>query len=268
MRILLLVACFVFSLSGAELTYSGSSTIGQTFFPVLAKQFEHKSSHRFKSIENPGSGRGVAALIAGHTDIAGISSPISSSMREANLRFFIVGYDAIAVITHASNPITSLTLQEVADVFSGKITNWKSLGGNDAPIDVVVEILADKRATQIVFTEIVFHTKTLVGTYAPVLTEIDMPAQMAEYVAQNPHAIAPVSMVFTQNQPNLSPLAINGVAPTNEAISNGSYPISRPLILLTKPDMPLHVREFIEFVYTKEAQREINKAFVAAREGE
>ncbi|MBE0496509.1 MAG: phosphate ABC transporter substrate-binding protein [Campylobacterales bacterium] len=268
MRILLLVACFVFSLFGAQLTYSGSSTIGQTFFPVLAKQFEQKSSHRFSSIENPGSGRGVAALIAGQTDIAGISSPVSSAMREANLRFFIVGYDAIAVITHGSNPVKSLTMKQLADIFSGVITNWKEVGGKDMEIDVVVEILADKRATQIVFTEIVFHTKTLVGTYAPAITEIDMPAQMAEYVAKTPGAIAPVSMVFAKNQAGLSFVAVDGSEPTNEAIANGTYPISRPLVLLTKENPPLHVKEFLQYVYTKEAQTEINKSFVAAREGE
>lgn len=268
MRILLLVACFVFTLFSAELTYSGSSTIGQTFFPVLAKQFEQKSSHKFTSIESPGSGRGVANLIAGQADIAGISSPVSAAMREANLRFFIVGYDAIAVITHASNPIKSLTMQQLADIFAGNITNWKEVGGNDLAIDVVVEILADKRATQIVFTEIVFNTKTLIGTYAPTITEIDMPAQMAEYVAKTPGAIAPVSMVFATSQSGLSFVAVGGAEPTNDAIANGTYPISRPLVLLTKGNPSLHVKEFLNYVYTKEAQTEINKSFVSAREGE
>ncbi len=267
MRFFLLLITVIFSLQADNLRYSGSSTIGRTFFPTLAKKFQNKTSNKFVSIQNPGSGKGVAALINNQTDITGISSPISSREREANLRFFIIGYDAIAIVLHKSNPISSLTQKEIADIFSGRIQNWSEVGGEDLPIEVVVEFLEGKRATQIVFNQIIFGTKNLQGIYGGNLKELDLPLEMAQYVAKTPGAIAPVSMSFANAVDGLKAIGVNGVHPTNEAISNGSYPISRPLILLTKAKIKPSVRSFLEFVYSPEAQSIINEQFVSARGG-
>jgi phosphate transport system substrate-binding protein len=255
------------SLFGADLAYVGSSTIGKTVFPTLAKEFSQKTSHSFSRIENPGSGKGVAALIAGGTDIAGISRPIKESDRKANLRFFIIGYDAIGVVVHKDNPVANLSMEQIAGIFSGKIANWSEVGGKDTPIEVVVEKLGEKRATQIVFTEIVFDTKVLIGIYSPTAIELDMPIDEVNYVKTHPNAITAVSMVFVKDSSDVKAIGVNGVAAVEKNIADGSYSISRPLILLTKSTPKAPVVEFLEYIFSKEAQEIINKTFVASRPG-
>lgn len=267
MRILVVFFLGFSVLLSSELSYVGSSTIGKTVFPVLAKEFSQKFGHSFSRIENPGSGQGVEALLKDKTDFAGISRPVEEKERSLNLRFFIIGYDAIGVVAHKDNPVTNLSMEQVKSIFSGKITNWSEVGGKDAPIEVVVEILGAKRATQIVFTEIVFDTKTLIGTYSKNAIEVDAPLDEVAYVKNHPNAITAVSMVFSKNNPDVKSFAINNVEAIEKNIADGSYPISRPLILLTKETVSEPQQRFLEYIYSKEAQEIINKTFVAARLG-
>ncbi|AFL69688.1 phosphate ABC transporter substrate-binding protein [Sulfurospirillum barnesii] len=265
MRMLLTwMLSFVF-IYATDLSYAGSSTIGKTVFPVLAKEFSQKAGHTFSRIENPGSGQGVDALLKDKVDLAGISRGIEDKERAQNLRFFIIGYDAIGVVVHKDNPVKNLSMEQLKAIFGGKITNWSEVGGNNAKIDVVVEILGDKRATQIVFTEIVFDTKTLIGTYSKDAIEVDAPLDEVAYVKNHPHAITAVSMVFSKTNPEVKSLAINGIEAIEKNIADGSYPISRPLILVTKENISAPLLQFLEYVYSKEAQAIINKTFVSAR---
>ncbi len=265
MRILLTWMLSLVFISAADLSYAGSSTIGKTVFPLLAKEFSQKTGHTFSRIENPGSGQGVEALLKEKVDLAGISRGIEDKERAQNLRFFIIGYDAIGVVVHKDNPVKNLNMEHVRAIFSGKITNWSEVGGKDAPIEVVVEILGAKRATQIVFTEIVFDTKTLIGTYSKDAIEVDAPLDEVAYVKNHPNAITAVSMVFSKTNPDVKSLAINGVEAVEKNIADGSYPISRPLILVTKENISAPLLQFLEYVYSKEAQAIINKTFVSAR---
>lgn len=265
MRILLTWMLSLVLIYAADLSYAGSSTIGKTVFPVLAKEFSQKTGHTFSRIENPGSGQGVEALLKEKVDLAGISRGIEDKERAQNLRFFIIGYDAIGVVVHKDNPVKNLNMEHVRAIFSGKITNWSEVGGKDAPIEVVVEILGAKRATQIVFTEIVFDTKTLIGTYSKDAIEVDAPLDEVAYVKNHPNAITAVSMVFSKTNPDVKSLAINGVEAIEKNIADGSYPISRPLILVTKENISAPLLQFLEYVYSKEAQAIINKTFVSAR---
>ena len=265
MRILLTWMLSLVFIYAADLSYAGSSTIGKTVFPVLAKEFSQKTGHTFSRIENPGSGQGVEALLKDKVDLAGISRGIEDKERAQNLRFYIIGYDAIGVVVHKDNPVKNLSMEQVRAIFSGKITNWSEVGGKDAPIEVVVEILGAKRATQIVFTEIVFDTKTLIGTYSKDAIEVDAPLDEVAYVKNHPNAITAVSMVFSKTNPDVKSLAINGVEAVEKNIADGSYPISRPLILVTKENISAPLLQFLEYVYSKEAQAIINKTFVSAR---
>lgn len=265
MRIFLF-SFFTFTLLvSAELSYVGSSTIGKTIFPTLAKEFAQKSGHTFSRIENPGSGQGIDALLKDKTELAGISRAIENKERALGLRFFIIGYDAIGVVVHKENPIKELSMEQIKNIFAGKITNWSEVGGKNAPIEVVVEKLADKRATQIVFTEIVFDTKTLIGTYSKDAIEVDAPIDEVNYVKNHPHAITATSMVFVKNSPEVHAISVNGAQAIDKSIADGSYPISRPLVLVTKEKISTHLLQFLNFVYSKEAQDIVSKTFVAVK---
>ncbi|AOO66640.1 phosphate ABC transporter substrate-binding protein [Sulfurospirillum halorespirans] len=265
MRLIFLCLGFFLTLHSAELSYVGSSTIGKTVLPEFAKQFSKNYGHTFSRIENPGSGQGVDALLKDKTELAGISRAIETKERALGLRFFIIGYDAIGVVVHKNNPVKNLSMEQLKDIFSGKIKNWSDVGGINEPIIVVIETLADKRATQIVFTEIVFDTKVLVGTYSKDAIEVDAPIDEVNYVKNHPNAITAASMVFVKNTPEVQALSINDVEAIDRNIADGSYPISRPLVLVTKENLSTALVQFLNYVYTKEAQAIVAKTFVAVR---
>lgn len=265
MRTIFVLMIAFFALWGAELSYVGSSTIGKTVLPQFAQEFSKNYRHTFSRIDNPGSGQGVDALLKDKTELAGISRPIEAKERALGLRFFIIGYDAIGVVVHKDNPIKQLSMEQLKNIFAGKITNWSEVGGKNAPIEVVIEKLAEKRATQIVFTEIVFDTKTLIGTYSKEAIEVDAPIDEVNYVKTHPNAITAASMVFVKNSPEVQALNINGVDAVDKNIADGSYQISRPLVLVTKEKLSPHLLQFLNYVYSKEAQAIVNKTFVAVK---
>ena len=265
MRYFIILASMVLFAFGGEIVYIGSSTIGGTVLPKLAKDFSAKTGIKFDTIKIPGSGEGIKALLEGETKLAGISRNIKNSERKKGLRFFIIAYDAIGVVVNKDNPVKNLTKEQIKKIFAGEITNWKDVGGEDMPIKTTTEILTAKRATQIVFTELVFETKKLVGTYGPNNTEVDKPVDEVAFVAKNKGAIAATSMVFFKNNPNVHSISVEGIEPTEKNIANGSYPISRPLELVTKKDIDEDHLKFLNYVYSQEAQKYINNTFVAVK---
>ena len=220
MRIFYSLMITLFVLQGAELSYVGSSTIGKTILPQLAQEFSKTYGHTFSRIDNPGSGQGIDSLLKDKTELAGISRTIENKERALGLRFFIIGYDAIGVVVHKDNLVKKLTMTQIKDIFAGKITNWSEVGGKNAPIEVVIEKLADKRATQIVFTEIVFDTKILIGTYSKDAIEVDAPIDEVNYVKNHPNAITAASMVFVKNSPEVQALSVNGIDAVDKSIAD------------------------------------------------
>lgn len=247
----------------AEIKYIGSSTIGKNILPEAAKSFTKQTGIPFEEIQNPGSGKGVKALIAGETPLAGISRKPENAEKKAGLKFYTIGYDGVFVIVNSTNPVNNLSLNEVKDIFTGKITNWKEVGGNDESILPVTEILTEKRATQIVFTEIVMGTDKLIGTYGKNIKQVDQPLDEAEEVAANKNAIAAVSLAFVTKK--VKPLMIEGVKPMKANILDGLYLISRPLVLVTNKNPNSEVLKFIDFMYSDAGQEIVNKHFIGLK---
>ena len=117
------------------LSYSGSSTIGVGIMQAGAvKVFEARTGLKFASVETIGSSKGVKALIEGKVTVAGASRALTSEEKSAKVIGHVIGYDAIAVFVHADNPVKSLSKEQLKGIFTGKITRWKEVGGQDAPI--------------------------------------------------------------------------------------------------------------------------------------
>ena len=247
----------------AEITYDGSSTIGENILPEATKLFTQKTGIIFSSIKNNGSGIGIKSLLAKKCDIAGISRAPKAEEKKEDLKFHVIGNDAIAVIVNKANPVKSLTKAQIADIFSGKIRNWKDVGGKDGPIIPVIEILVMKRATQIVFNELIFGNDNVAKSYGENAKEINTPAEEASFVMNNPNSIAAVSLAFATDNHGI--VAVNGVAPDHSTIQNGSYMLSRPLNLVTPGKPTTEVTEFVKFMLTPEAQAIVGKHFVPAK---
>lgn len=261
-----LVAVGLVSVAGAAeekktLQLDGSTTVGP-IGDAFAEAFI-KDKGCSVTVKKTGSGDGVAALIDGRCDIAMSSRSMKPEeyKKAVDANVFPVTHtiamDGVCVIVHPSNPVKELTLAQVADIYLGKIKNWKELGGSDMPI---VAISRDTSSG----TYEVFHEK--------VMKKKNMDAAV-EYVNANPQAhsrvkttegaIAYVGLGFVDS--NVKALKIEGIVPTRQTIAQGAYPISRPLFLFTNgyPKLGSLTHAFCIFYLTEEGQSIIEaKGFV------
>jgi phosphate transport system substrate-binding protein len=256
------------SFAADDLRYSGSSTIGQSILEAAGGKaaFERKTGIRFASFEVPGSGKGVEALVAGQVNVAGASRPIKPEEKAKKVLGTIIGYDAVAVFVNKDNPVNDLSKEQLKGIFTGKITNWKQVGGKDAPIAVNTEIQGAKRATMEMFNELVMDK----ASYAPGFKQIDLPRDQIVEVARNPAGIGTPSLgllaaVSADVRAKVKAISVDGVPPSPENIQSGAYLISRPLNLATMGPPAGVVKTFVDFMLSPEGQAIVAKDFVPVR---
>lgn len=255
------------SFAADELSYSGSSTIGMSVLEAGAvKAFEQKTGIKFKSVEQPGSGKGIQALLDGKVTLAGASRTLKSEEKAKKLLGTAIGYDAIAVFVHKNNPVKNLTKEQIKGIFTGKIKNWKEVGGKDAPIQPNTEIAGEKRATMLAFQEMAMDN----APYGSGFKEIDFPRDQIVDVAKNENSICSVSFgllaaVSGDLRGNVKAVTVNGTAPSDANIQSGAYLISRPLLLVTQGLPKGEVRKFIDFMLSSEGQKIVGINFVPVK---
>jgi phosphate transport system substrate-binding protein len=136
-----------------SLTYDGATTIGLHLLPDLLPLYEAAGFHVARVGER-GTQRGLDAVRAREADVAGVMREISAAERAEPLRWALVGYDALGVFVHASNPVAGLTQAQLAAAFTGAARSWRDLGGADLPVVPVTEVLAGGRGTVVEFRRI------------------------------------------------------------------------------------------------------------------
>jgi len=241
-----------------SLTYEGSGTLFSALRPEMLALFERKSGVRFGEVNTHGSSAGFRAVMEGRAALGGLSRPLKSGERAARPYYAILGYDAIQVFVHSSNPVTHLTHAQLRDVFTGKVTHWKELGGPDAPIE-----LAFHRRNADYGTGEVFMDQALEGApFGPGVT-CD-PPDCSTYVAAHPYSVAFGSMVFRAEGAKV--VALDGMLPEPAAVRSGEYLLSRPLLLLTKQAPRGDLRAFLDLALSDQGQALVAKHFVPARE--
>lgn len=250
-----------------EISYSGSSTIGMSVLEAGAvKAFEQKTGLKFKSIDQPGSGKGIKALLEGKVTLAGASRALETEEKKQKLIGTAIGYDAIAVFVNAKNTIKNLTKEQVKGIFTGKIKNWKEVGGKDAPIHVNTEIAGQQRATMLAFQEMAMDK----APYGTGFKEIDFPRDQIVEVAKDENGVCSVSFgllaaVSADLRDKVKALTVGGIEPSDKNIQSGAYLISRPLLLVTNGLPKGNVKKFIDFMLSKEGQDIVNKNFVPVK---
>lgn len=262
---LLLAPAFV---AADEVRYSGSSTIGQSIIDASGARlaFERKTGIKLASLEVPGSGRGIEALLAGRANVAGASRPLRADEKAKRVLGTIIGYDAVAVFVNKDNPVDDLSKEQLKGIFTGKITNWKQVGGKDARIAVNTEIQGAKRATMEVFAELVMDK----AAYGAGFKQIDLPRDQIVEVARNPNGVGTPSFgllasVSADVRAKVKAIAVDGIHPTPENIQSGAYLISRPLNLATIGPPAGAAKAFIDFMLSPEGQALVAKDFVPVR---
>ena len=266
--LILLLVCLMMlpEIARGELTYIGSSAIGTGILNAgAAEAFEKKTGRKFSSIQIPGSGKGLDALMDGETGLAGVARPLKPQEKKQGLTATIIGYDAIAVFIHADNPVRDLSRQQLKGIFTGRITNWTDVGGKQSSIEPTTEFLVWKRATVEMFQKIIMN-----GASYGDFRRVSLPRDMLLQLAGNPNGICTVSIGLMASLPSyarkrIKAVSVNGVKPNASNVSSGSYAISRALLLVTKGIPKGEEKEFINFILSPEGQEIVSRNFIPVR---
>ena len=202
---------------------------------------------------NPtGSGSGIQAVSEGRCDI-GLSSRALKDDEKAALTETTVALDGIAMIVNPETPVSDLTVEQIADIYTGKITNWSEVGGNDAAI-----VLIGREAGS--GTRDGFESITGTKDACQYRQELTSTGDVITTVSQNPDAIGYASLAALKD--NVKALTVGGVAPTEDTVKDGSYVIQRPFVLVTKTGAKLseNAQKFFDFALSAEAAQYITSA--------
>lgn len=280
-RFLLIAACLVlFAISGCgrqrTIQVKGSDTmvnLGQAW----AEAYMAKHPEASISVTGGGSGVGIAALINGDVDIAQASREMKPEEKEEarkrgrDPKEFVVARDGLSVIVNPKNPLDKLTIEQLSGIYTGKIRNWKQLGGKDAPI---VVLSRDRSSgTHVFFLEHVVRMGNPKGPeeyHKTVLMQVSSQS-IGDEVSKNENAIGYVGMGYVEKGRHKAIAVAKDanspfVQPSAENVLNGTYPIARPLYMYTPGEPEGTVKDFIDFVLSDEGQRIVAKQeFVPVR---
>ena len=237
--------------SGAAADLSGSiSMVGSTsmekFANALSESFMEKYPDVTVTAEFVGSGAGVEAVLGGTADIGNSSRNLKDEEKAKGVAENIVAIDGIAVVVDPANTVGDLTKQQLSDIYEGKVTNWKDVGGSDAPIVVVGR--ESGSGTRSAFEELLKLED--ICRYS---NELDSTGAVMAKVASTPGAIGYVSLDVLDD--SVKALKLEGAEPTEENIKAGSYFLSRPFVMATKGEISEQsdlVKALFDYIYSDE----------------
>lgn len=245
-----------------QLSVKGSDTIGATLGPSWARGTEAKQPGLKVMIEALGSSTGFMGLLDGTADVAASSRAVRAeelafaARLGVQLSEVVAAYDGIAVIVHPDNPLRALDVETVARIFAQRVTRWSELAGADAPIRVLGR--PSYSGTHSFLRERMLAVLGPGGTFGPSVESIEHSKDLVARVASDVHAIGYVSIGHLQ--PSVRVLALSArtadapVAPTQDTIRDGSYPIARPLFLYLRADSGHDARLFVDHALSVEGQ--------------
>ena len=203
---------------------------------------------------NPtGSGSGITAVSEGRCDIGLSSRALKDEEKAGGLVETVLAYDGIAIIVNNDNPVTNISLEDLTKVYTGEITNWKELGGNDGEI-----VLIGREAGS--GTRDGFETITNTKDNCKYRQELTSTGDVITTVSTNPDAIGYASLASVKD--SVKALTVDGVTATEATIKDGSYPIQRPFVLVTKSGVTLSktAQSFYDFATSSDASEIITAA--------
>lgn len=252
--------------SGNDNSYienKGSDTIVNLAL-AWAEAYQELRPNISVSVTGGGSGTGISALINGTTDVANASRQIKpeeiESIQESGSDpvEFIIARDAIAILVHRDNPIDSLTLQQISDIYSGNINDWSEIGGEKRPI---VRLSRETNSgTHVYFLEQVLRlgdksNQTLFSQDTLLLPSSEV---ISAEIRDNPNAIGYDGLGYVTEDMKVVAVAkdndLKPVLPSIETVNNNTYPISRDLYMYTAGEPPKIIREYLDWIRSPEAQ--------------
>ena len=246
--------------SNTETTLSGTvSTDGSTSMEKVINSLGESFMAMNKDVKftyNPtGSGSGIQAVSEGRCDIGLSSRALKDDEKASGLVETVVALDGIAIVVNPENPVSDLDIDTIAKIYTGEITNWKDVGGNDAEI-----VLIGREAGS--GTRDGFESITDTKDACQYRQELTSTGDVINTVSQNPDAIGYASLSAVEGKDTVKAVTVGGVACTEAAVLDGSYAIQRPFVLVTKGGTALSpaAQAFFVFAASKDAASLIQNA--------
>lgn len=246
--------------SQTSLTVTGSTTV-LPIAEVAAEDFQAANIGKRVLVAGVGSSAGIESVASGTSDIGTSSRELKPEEASLGLVDFPIARDAIAIIVNRSNPVDGLTKDQVARIFEGTITNWKQVGGADLEIGLVNRDEAS--GTREAFSKIVLAGKD----FDPTAAVLPGTGQVRSVVAQAAGAVGYISLGFSDS--SVKTVSIDGIAPTEETVAGGTYPISRVLHFFTKGQPSGLNKAYIDYVLSAKIQESVvrDAGFLPIAEG-
>ena len=251
--------------SGGDTELTGSvatdgSTSMKSVIGALGESFQNANSGVTFTYNPTGSGSGIQAVSEGRCDIGLASRGLKDDEKSSGLTETVLAYDGIAVVVSPENPVSDLTIEQIADIYTGKITNWSEVGGNDAEI-----VLIGREAGS--GTRDGFESITGTEEACQYRQELTSTGDVIATVSQNPNAIGYASLSAVKE--SVKALSVGGVAPSEDTVKDGSYLIQRPFVLVTKDGVTLSpaAQAFFGYATSAEAAPIIAQAGAVAANG-
>lgn len=239
--------------SGLESVSTDGSTSMEKVIGALGESFMNNNKGVNFTYNPTGSGSGITAVSEGRCDIGLSSRALKDEEKAGGLVETVLAYDGIAIIVNNDNPVTNISLEDLTKVYTGEITNWKDLGGNDAEI-----VLIGREAGS--GTRDGFETITSTKDLCKYRQELTSTGDVITTVSTNPDAIGYASLASVKD--SVKALTVDGVTATEATIKDGSYAIQRPFVLVTKSGVTLSktAQSFFDYATSADASEVIAAA--------
>ena len=228
-----------------KVSTNGSTSMDKVI-GALKEQFMLDNTGVTVTYDPTGSGSGIEAASNGSADIGLSSRALKDEEKASGLQETVLAYDGIAMIVNPANPVEGLTLEQIAAIYTGEITNWSEVGGNDAEI-----VLIGREAGS--GTRDGFESITNTADKCQYRQELTSTGDVITTVSQNPYAIGYASLSSVKD--SVKALTVDGVAPTEDTVKDGSYVIQRPFVLVTKDGTKLSeaAQKFFDYALSADA---------------
>jgi phosphate transport system substrate-binding protein len=236
-----------------SVTISGSTSVGAVMEPLVEEYKKSEGKGTDIEVQQIGSSSGIKNTIDGTSEIGMTSRDLKEGERQASLKETQIAIDGIAVIINKENKVKDLTIEQIKGIYTGKITNWKEVGGDNSPIVVVSR--EDGSGTREGFETIIGYTAEELVNSAIIS---DGSGNIKTTVAGNKNSIGYISLGYVDKEVNS--ISISGVEATVDNVKSNKYPILRPFLLVNKPEgLSDKGQAFIDYILSEDGQKVVEE---------